>query len=657
MLIVQMTIENCKSFKAKTTIEFDKALNILVGPNGGGKSNALDILTIVLYKFFIWGYTSNVPNTIPAKGNLPDIKQQQIFNDISTHLEKYTGQENLPMKISFKLQVQAVDIQNIKSIITNRTSLQKALSKYKDKPYTMDLIHSWNPSTFHEGQQFSYEIVDHKLQEPKSGTPEHTFLLYLQTLEFFLLLSRYCPEIDIRPCLLYFSPYRVTNAEDFQVSLSAENYYQTRTARFSATSHLQTSLIKIAISYFAEKRRKIETNSHDISWQKLWEEDPEVRLVTKYMRYLGYKWELKPGDILSNIYEIILQKDGRELRIPQASSGEKEILNFLFGVFAFGVFGGLIIIDEPELHLHPKWQEILRDLFLEMAILTKNQFVISTHSPVFLTPETLSNVRRVSMNTANATKFTQVSTKEIENKRALLHIVNSHNNERMFFADKVVLVEGIKDRLIFETLIHHYRTLAETTEIIEVLEVHGKGNFYNYTEFLKGLEVPVSIIADQDYLANIHGGRLSDLFETQLKKIDDCVLNDKNSDDRRTLSEHLDKAIADNDLSELRKIWDYIKARHTIIKSNLNGEENSRLNAFLDELKKKNTFILSEGEIEKYLPVGSTQLEQVITLVQEGLQEWLRTSKKDSRLCKLQEIVFDILHIPQEKRASLAGWE
>ena len=66
-------------------------------------------------------------------------------------------------------------------------------------------------------------------------------------------------------------------------------------------------------------------------------------------------------------------------------------------------------------------------------------------------------------------------------RRQLLQMINSHNNEKLFFADKVVFVEGIQDRLLFERIINDLIRKASTTapvgaEIVEVLEVHGKGN-------------------------------------------------------------------------------------------------------------------------------------------------------------------------------------
>ena len=57
MRISSVTIENCKSYKFAEKLALEKDMTLLVGPNAGGKSNTLDILTIVLRKFFLHTYT------------------------------------------------------------------------------------------------------------------------------------------------------------------------------------------------------------------------------------------------------------------------------------------------------------------------------------------------------------------------------------------------------------------------------------------------------------------------------------------------------------------------------------------------------------------------------------------------------------------------
>jgi predicted ATPase len=67
------------------------------------------------------------------------------------------------------------------------------------------------------------------------------------------------------------------------------------------------------------------------------------------------------------------------LPVDALSSGELEIF-IMLGWFAINDFkDGIIFIDEPELHLHPKWQAAIIPAL--RAILPETQFIIATHSP------------------------------------------------------------------------------------------------------------------------------------------------------------------------------------------------------------------------------------------------------------------------------------
>lgn len=79
-----------------------------------------------------------------------------------------------------------------------------------------------------------------------------------------------------------------------------------------------------------------------------------------------------------------LQKksDEREFKISDASSGEQCVVLTMLGIAARIKDGSLICIDEPEICLHPEWQE----KFIELLMLTFRdfrscQFIIATHSP------------------------------------------------------------------------------------------------------------------------------------------------------------------------------------------------------------------------------------------------------------------------------------
>jgi energy-coupling factor transporter ATP-binding protein EcfA2 len=113
------------------------------------------------------------------------------------------------------------------------------------------------------------------------------------------------------------------------------------------------------------------------------------RVVTELMPEFSNLRIQEPPDLA-----LLVDKRGQPLQLHQLSDGERGLLALVFDLtrrlaianpdsnnpIAEGV--ALVLIDEIELHLHPKWQrdvlQRLRDIFKAC------QFVVTTHSPLVL---------------------------------------------------------------------------------------------------------------------------------------------------------------------------------------------------------------------------------------------------------------------------------
>lgn len=506
MKLKSITIENIKSFNDKTTIEFDKNLNILIGPNGEGKSNLLDIITQAIRRFTKMYCTTSGGN---EQTEVFKAIQQVTFPFLNTKLEKFAGNESSASLLEVVFEVTKEDIDNINEIKSKKEIFKKNLEKYKNGSEFVRIIESvylsLEKSSLQEGVKLKYTISnpnDQMTVNSNFNSNEEAYLSYLNNLELFLILLD--EKVDLKPSYLYFSPYRIVNASNLQTNLSNLNYYQLYQNYAGSTSRsIGNSPIELASFYFAQKKRKLEVEAKDNGYNNQWEEDEGVKLVNCYFSKLGYKWDIYVVDLNKNIYEMSLEKDGRKFLITQASSGEKEIFNLLLSIVALNVRDGLIIIDEPELHLHPKWQRLLMDLFIELSTKTSIQFIIATHSGIFINEKTISNVIRVYRDDTGTSKVVKIKEKNLPEIKDLLHIINSLNNEKLFFADKVVLVEGITDRIFFKKLIEECKPESGNSEVVEVLEVQGKGLFSKYKRFLKEIGCKYYIIADFDYIRDL----------------------------------------------------------------------------------------------------------------------------------------------------------
>jgi predicted ATPase len=91
--------------------------------------------------------------------------------------------------------------------------------------------------------------------------------------------------------------------------------------------------------------------------------------------------------VLRNNTDLIFEDaDGIEFGINSLSTGEKQILFRIGGMLKnlSRLNGAIILIDEPETSLHPKWQQKYVQFLLETFKGLDTQFIIATHSPYIL---------------------------------------------------------------------------------------------------------------------------------------------------------------------------------------------------------------------------------------------------------------------------------
>lgn len=212
-----------------------------------------------------------------------------------------------------------------------------------------------------------------------------------------------------------------------------------------------------------------------------------------YMRFQDNLKKHFPKILAShNALDINYEADGlyegdRRVTIDRLGSGFRRI--FIMLLYIFHPNYQIVLIDEPETHLHPALQE---RLLWAMQNSEAGQIIFTTHSPLFLTPMTLPQVFRV-VKDEESTKAFGILHDSYDPQR-LLQELNADNLE-MFFADEVIMVEGMSDKLILRGLIDHYYTGDKD---IKVVQTHGKGNMKTYVDLLRMFKIPYRIVMDRD---------------------------------------------------------------------------------------------------------------------------------------------------------------
>ena len=81
----------------------------------------------------------------------------------------------------------------------------------------------------------------------------------------------------------------------------------------------------------------------------------------------------------SNRYELLIIRDGLACNLRDVGIGVSQVLPVLVLAY-FAPPGSTIILEEPEIHLHPLAQAVLAELFVEVSKERSVQFLVETHS-------------------------------------------------------------------------------------------------------------------------------------------------------------------------------------------------------------------------------------------------------------------------------------
>ena len=132
---------------------------------------------------------------------------------------------------------------------------------------------------------------------------------------------------------------------------------------------------------------------------------------------------------------IIFKKNGKEIDIDNLSTGEKQIV--FRGTYLLkninGITNGIVLIDEPELSLHPRWQERIIEYYRKMF--SKNgvqnvQIIIATHSEYIIKSalEDKDNILIITLSDDNG----KIHTKRITSPCVLPSITSAEINYLTF---------------------------------------------------------------------------------------------------------------------------------------------------------------------------------------------------------------------------------
>lgn len=347
-------------------VDFQKGLNILIGKNGAGKSNFLDFVNRILTR-----------------------RYQAFYN--YANIEFVSSDDHL-----FVVELQK-SIQSIKEgSVEDRIGV--------DEKFTIDsklLFDSSKPEKYKD----SFVFNGNKINYLRTVTLRSLFsrLGYLSIYPLFIQYA--LPEISKLECLSVPGTLRININSEFS-SWDYPNTINSIERIFKNIELVHADSVKqIRSTNKANFYKRLEFDDDLIDNLKRYSNIQEIRFNNNLNVYHEEK-----SVIIENI-KVDFKVNGNWLPWSQLSDGTQRLFYIISEI---SISNGPILIEEPELGVHPHQFSLLMDFLKEQS--ENKQIVISTHSPKaldHLSPDELNSILITSYSKKNGTEIRHLSLKEI----------------------------------------------------------------------------------------------------------------------------------------------------------------------------------------------------------------------------------------------------
>ena len=179
-------------------------------------------------------------------------------------------------------------------------------------------------------------------------------------------------KLDILPKVIY-----VPTEINFQKMNTAST---TLVQEYKFINIVNTNLIKDIPSYIATKMISAMLKNKN---EKVGDVQKKVfNEINEIFENLSIDVEVEDISQDGRNITLFTNSSGDEFDINELSSGEKQLFLRTLAIRMLNPENSIILIDEPELSLHPKWQQRIVDVYRKIG--KNNQIIIATHSPHIL---------------------------------------------------------------------------------------------------------------------------------------------------------------------------------------------------------------------------------------------------------------------------------
>ena len=303
------------------------------------------------------------------------------------HIEEYNGLENLDL--NFESEGKVLDLIVLAGINgSGKTRVLESIrywfEMFRSKAVNVELFYEENEKEVLKSLMNSEGLTEVE----KEAQKDIEFTDCLRNIKFYnydyrynktenrnynsKIISRSFEKLKIFPKIIY-----VPTEINFEEIKKAETNLK---KEYSFINIVDSYEIKDIPSYIATRISKVANEEENLTMgqvrKKVFEE------INGIFEILELDVKLSEISKDENSMPIFTDSSEKKFGINELSSGEKQLFLRTLAIKMLEPENSIIMIDEPELSLHPKWQQKIVDVYKKIG--KNNQIILATHSPHIL---------------------------------------------------------------------------------------------------------------------------------------------------------------------------------------------------------------------------------------------------------------------------------
>jgi len=303
------------------------------------------------------------------------------------HIKNVKGIKDL--ELSFKKDNKILDVIVLAGI--NGSGKTTILEAIKDFFYNENVNYSNLEKSNVNLAVFFENFEKNKIEEAEKSSDNYKHALW----DFFGTFQNYnlyrknsndyyrnqiAKRFDIPPKIIYVpAENKFENVETKSTTLSRD---------YNFINIINSNIIGDIPSYIATRRNYLATIEEDLTMKEV--TNKVVNEINSIFNILELDVKLKGFSKNEKIMPVFENSAGEEFDINDLSSGEKQLFLRTLSIKMLEPKNSIILIDEPELSLHPKWQQRIIEVYKKIG--ENNQIIIATHSPHILGSVSSENI-------------------------------------------------------------------------------------------------------------------------------------------------------------------------------------------------------------------------------------------------------------------------